>query len=313
MNTKFPPNSYYKTKNNFMKKIIFFTFLLLGSFCFSQSITKKYNSYSKQYEYFDSYGSMIAYEKYNSYSNQWEYYDLKSTQSQPYQYREPAKVDMSSTINAASVLQNRYDNNVQKLQSAITTISNQINNLDVDDEQKQVISNNFQKQVDELNKKNINYSSANETNRVIQWLYDSLNIFIKNATSSYSSSNSSNNSYSRTSETNNKPLKYEDFFNRTLNVYRIAIYHPSTYKFSPDEKIINNSYIVLKDNTILFRRADGTEYSRDLTNKRYNSMNQGYDYSSNYGAVFISENLTYVQFFDNYEPKGDSYTYFISK
>ncbi len=176
-----------------MKKVIIPLMLLLGTFYFSQTATKKYNSFQNRYEYFDSGGNMIGYEKYNNLSEQWEYYTTGNTSQtrQPTQYRDPAKVDMSSTINAASVLQNRYDNNVQKLQSVINNISNQINNLDVDDEQKQVISNNFQKQcVNELNQKNINYSSANETNRAIQWLYDSLNIIIKNTTSSTNSKKS---------------------------------------------------------------------------------------------------------------------------
>ncbi len=169
-----------------MKKALISVCLLIGIFCFSQTATKKYNSFYNQYEYFDSSGNMIGYEKYNSFSKQWEYYTAgnNSQSRQPTQYRDPQQLDISALGNAMATKQNNYNYNVQQLQTTVNTIVEQIKNLDVTDEQKQVIYQTFQQEcVNELNRTKINYSSANETNRVIQWLYDSLNTIIKNTTS----------------------------------------------------------------------------------------------------------------------------------
>ena len=169
-----------------MKKLLFSVCILLGQLCFSQTVTKKFNSFQNQYEYFDSNGNMTGYEKYNSFSKQWEYYTTNNTSQsrQPTQYRDPQQLDISALGNAMTTKQNNYNHNVQQLQNAVNTIVEQISNLDVTHEQKQIIYNNFNQQcVNELNRTRINYSSANETNRVIQWLYDSLNTIIKNTTS----------------------------------------------------------------------------------------------------------------------------------
>lgn len=95
-----------------MKQNVFTLLLLLiSSFCYSQSasVTKKYNSLNKRYEYFDSSGAMIGYEKYNSFSKQLEYYDLKSQYSrQPRQYGDYIEpLDNSSLLNIESNLKQR--------------------------------------------------------------------------------------------------------------------------------------------------------------------------------------------------------------
>ncbi|MDN3691198.1 hypothetical protein QWZ06_02415 [Chryseobacterium tructae] len=174
-----------------MKKFILSVCIMLSGIYYSQTATKKFNSFQNRYEYFDSGGNMIGYEKYNNFSKQWEYYTTNTPQAkQPTQYRDPQQLSISGLGNAMAIKQNNYNNNVQQLQNAVNNISDQINNLDVTDEQKQIIHNNFQQQcINELNRTKINYSSVNETNRVIQWLYNSLNIIIKNAvsTSNYNS------------------------------------------------------------------------------------------------------------------------------
>jgi hypothetical protein len=92
-------------------------------------------------------------------------------------------LNISSLGNATTILQNRYNNNVQQVQNTINTISNQINSLDVTNEQRKLISDTFQKScINEINRTRINYASANETSRVIQWLYDSVNTIIRNVT-----------------------------------------------------------------------------------------------------------------------------------
>jgi len=168
-----------------MKKIFISVCVLIGISCFSQTATKKYNSFYNRYEYFDSGGKIIGYEKYNNLSKQWEYYTTGTTSQprQPTQYRDPQQLNISGLGNATSILQNRYNSNVQQVQNTVNSITDQINNLDVTDEQRLLISDTFQKKcVDEINRTRINYSSANETNRVIKWLYDSVNTIIKNVT-----------------------------------------------------------------------------------------------------------------------------------
>jgi hypothetical protein len=175
-----------------MKKLIFSSCILLGQLWFSQTATKKFNSFQNRYEYFDSNGNMTGYEKYNSFSKQWEYYTTNNTSQsrQPTQYRDPQQLDISALGNAMTTKQNNYNYNVQQLQNAVNTISDQIKNLDLSYEQRKLISDTFQQNcVNEINRTRINYSSANETNRVIQWMYDSLNTIIKNtiSTSNYNS------------------------------------------------------------------------------------------------------------------------------
>lgn len=167
-----------------MKKILPILCILSINFCFSQTLTKKYNSNSKQYEYYDSFRNMIAYERYNSNSQQWEYYEVQSSQPKPYQYRDPAKLDLSPMINAASIKQNQYNNNLINVQNRISQINNDINNLNLSDSQKSEILNLFSESIAKnLNGKSFDYSSSNETNRIIKWLYDTSNKLIKNVTS----------------------------------------------------------------------------------------------------------------------------------
>ena len=171
-----------------MKKFTISVCILLGNLCFSQSITRKYNSYYDRYEYYEPSGSMISYEKYNSFTKQWEMYNVdgsavSNTARKPTQYRDPQELNISSLGNATTILQNRYNNNVQQVQNTINNISNQINSLDVTDEQRKLISDTFQKScINEINRTRINYASANETSHVIQWLYDSVNTIIRNVT-----------------------------------------------------------------------------------------------------------------------------------
>ncbi|SDF50917.1 hypothetical protein [Epilithonimonas hungarica] len=180
-----------------MKKVFVFSFLLLGSLYFSQSVVEKYNTIYNRYEYFDSQGNMIGYKGYNNLTRQWEYYDTKATQKQPYQYREPAKVDLNSTFNAASTLQNRYDNNTQLVQNTINIIDSKINNLDISENDKNIIHNSFSKAISKnLNGQNFNYSSSSETNRIINWLYDTINTITENTINSSKRTSNSNESTS---------------------------------------------------------------------------------------------------------------------
>lgn len=162
--------------NSLMKKVIFSVCMLLGVFCFSQTVTKKYNSYYNRYDYFDSYSNLIGYEKYNSYSGRWEYYSLKNSQQsrKPYQYRDPEKLDISGLGNAATTLQNRYNNNQKNAQAVIDDIVHQIKSLDMSETKKEKILNDFTETV------NSNMQTIYNGN--VNWLYDAVNTIIKNVT-----------------------------------------------------------------------------------------------------------------------------------
>ena len=157
-----------------MKKIIFSLCMLVGTFCFSQTVTKKFNSYYNRYDYFDSSSNLIGYEKYNSYSRQWEYYSLKSTQQsrQPYQYKDPQQLDISNLGDAATTLQNRYDSNRRNVQNAIYDIVNQVKAMNISDSQKASVLKAFNKTV-QMNTRKV---SSGET----EWLYDAINIIVEN-------------------------------------------------------------------------------------------------------------------------------------
>lgn len=295
-----------------MKKIFISACLIIGISCFSQTATKKYNSFYNRYEYFDSNGSMIGYEKYNSFSKQWEYYTTgtASQSQQPTQYRDPQQLSISGLGNAMATKQNNYNYNVQQLQNTVNSISNQINNLDLSYEQRQLISDSFRKKcVDEINRTRINYSSANETNRVIKWLYDSVNTIIKNTTASSFTSNTDSNNSSSNDYSNDSNIKAN--YGKTLPVYNIAVFDYNNKRVK-DETISTNSYVIINDNQIAFKKADGEISYRDLKNKVYNERKKGYEYSSQWGGVFIHEDLKYVEFFQGSLAIGENYTYYIT-
>lgn len=83
------------------------------------------------------------------------------------------QVDISSTINAATILQNRYNSNHQKVQAAINDITNQIMGLNVSKDTRQSIlegfNNTLVKHLDAINRQ---LSSATQTDNNIIWLYN---------------------------------------------------------------------------------------------------------------------------------------------
>ena len=277
-----------------MKKSFFAILFLVSIMSFSQTQTKRYNSMTKRYEYFDSRGNMIGYEFYNAMTRQWEYYETKSQNS----YQEPAKVDLSPTLNALSILQDRYDNNVQQVQNNINNISQKIDELDVTNYEREQIRNAFAKLIAEnLSGQKFNYSSASETNRIINWLYDSTNRIIKNVTSK-----------------ENNTDKISRFYNKKLNVNKIMIFNDPANK--GEVYIKSDSYVIISENKIVFKKADGEILERNLYNKRYVDRNGGgYEFSSDYGGVFIQEKLDFVEFYDTNEINQYSkknYTYYIN-
>lgn len=289
-----------------MKKIIFSAFLLFGISCYSQTTTKKYNSMNRRYEYFDSRGSMIGYEFYNTMTRQWEYYE--TSQKNSTQYRDPIQPNISSLGNATSTLQNRYNNNTSYLQQQVAEMVQSVYNLDLTDEEKTKIINKFQNgPLHSVNSKSFNYSSLNETNRVLNYLSESLNKIIKNVTAS----NSNNSNSYQNNSLNDYDSKIIASYGRMLPVYNIAIFN-SDNKRVKDETIVSSSYVLINEDKILFKKADGELSFRDLKDKRYNKNKKGYEYSSEWGDIFIHEDLKYVEFFQKKSTVGENYTYYIT-
>lgn len=252
-----------------MKKVFFSVFMLFGVFCFSQSVSKKFNSVYKRYEYFDSNGNMIGYEKYNNLLKQYEYYSTNNSQSpqtrQPTQYRDPAKLNLGINIFNQQISNNRNNNSVkvrnQRLNSSGELISVEIYN-----------------------------------NQTGEWEYHE-------PKNSNNTSNASITSYS-----NAKSLY--NYYGKTLKVWSIYEYIGNQGK---THSIQNDSFVIVNENYIQFKKADGSISYRELKNKKYNNQKLGYEFSSNYGAVFIHEDLKFIEFFNGLEPYGDNYTYFIDR
>lgn len=161
--------------NSLMKKVFFSIMLLFGAFCFSQTITEKYNSIYGRYDYIDSYGNLVAFKKFNIFSKQWEYYRVdQAQQRKPYQYKDPEKLDISGLGNAATTLQGRYNSNQKNAQVVIDDIVSQIKSLDISDTKKEKILNDFTQTV------NSNMQTIYNGN--VNWLYDAVNTIIKNVT-----------------------------------------------------------------------------------------------------------------------------------
>lgn len=252
---------------------------------------------NRRYEYFDSKGNMTGYEFYNTMTRQWEYYELSQRNST--QYRDPLQFNISSLGNATSTLQNRYNNNTSYLQQEVSAMVQSVYNLDLTNEEKTKIINKFQNEsLRIINTQAFNYSSLNETNKVLKYLRDNLNKIIQNTVLLNKKSSGSNTDLSD--------------YSKILKVDKISVFGDK-YKFIKDENIITDSYIIISENEIQFKRADGTLSYRDLKNKKYNYNREGYEYESEYGAIFIREDLKFVEFFKSNLPTGENYTYYINK
>lgn len=151
---------------------------------FSQSVTEKYNSLYKRYDYFDSSGNIIGYKKYNSLSRHWEYYNLNKTQyeRQPRQYgnyTQPYHLDLIER--ALRQKQQNYDSNFQTVKATIENIINDIKTWEISADAKYKIISHFKDAISKnLDNRNIDYGSAEQTRIVIKWLNETIEIIIKN-------------------------------------------------------------------------------------------------------------------------------------
>lgn len=103
----------------------------------------------------------------------------QSAYGKPYQYRDPVQLDISGLGNAMTTKQNRYNDNTQRIQSAIDRISNKLDKISKTDEEYDYLSNVF---IERCVKKmpSIDYSSVSQTDQLISNLYDCINYQIEN-------------------------------------------------------------------------------------------------------------------------------------
>ncbi|QQM25638.1 hypothetical protein [Elizabethkingia sp. M8] len=92
------------------------------------------------------------------------------------QYRDPVQPNLSPMFRAQSILQQRYDYNVQRVQETINDIFSRVYKFDIPSEQKEEIIRRFKEvPLKSINSQSINYSDNNTTNDVINYLYESIN------------------------------------------------------------------------------------------------------------------------------------------
>jgi len=161
-----------------MKKFVLLLSMLYSLSGIAQTITEKYNSLQKRYEYFNSSGNLIGYKTYDSLKQTWNYYE--AIQKQQNNYVEPINLELINKALASK--QARLDNNVQKIEYAIQDISDKIMSLDVEYEVKNRINDRFTNMLNNLNTQRLNYNSTSVSSQTINWLYTEINRIIPEET-----------------------------------------------------------------------------------------------------------------------------------
>lgn len=260
---------------------------------------------------------MIGYEFYNTMSRQWEYYEVSQRNSN--QYRNPLQLDLSSLGNATSILQNRYNSNTQYLQQQVSAMVQSVYDLEITEEQKNIIIKTFNDvPLKSINTKGFNYSSLSETNRVINYLSESLSKIIRKVViAEVTNLPKSDESSSFKSGLRSKVISQESYESSPLSHYYNNLFKVSSISQvdgtnAKTHTIKSDSYVILRSDGIEFKRADGSIGTRDFSNKRYNHQKKGYEFLSSFGSYFVHENLKFVEFYETAEPFGDNYTYYIS-
>lgn len=105
--------------------------------------------------------------------------NAQSAYTRPYQYRDPAPVDITPLGNAATTLQNRYNDNIQTVGHTVKKIKRDIYESNMSNDDKNEVVRRFNSVISSLNSQRIDYGSTNQTNAVINYLYDSVNKIIQ--------------------------------------------------------------------------------------------------------------------------------------
>jgi len=152
-----------------MKYISILLFILATSMGYSQSVTEKYNSLYKRYEYFDVSGNLIGYKTYNSLLKQWEYYEnVNSRRKTDYgNYVNP--VDLNLVQSTLQNRQARYDKNRQLVENYVVDLSINITNSYESQAKGEYVANLFFKEIEqEQIFSKIDFSNSSLTNAAIK-------------------------------------------------------------------------------------------------------------------------------------------------
>ncbi|RWX00881.1 hypothetical protein [Flavobacterium cerinum] len=151
-----------------MKNFLLLCGLLLYSVSFAQTLTEKWNSYNKQYEYFNSNNQMIGYKKYDSYTKSWLYYDVK-----PQVYEPKSNINLELTQQVLASKQQRYNYNKSLVQNAVNEMYKVIDETESSQESAKAIKSILNRDyISKLNSMQIDFSNDVTTDNIVSWLWD---------------------------------------------------------------------------------------------------------------------------------------------
>jgi len=298
-----------------MKYLLLFIF----SFSFSaycQTLTEKWNQYMNRYEYYDSANQLVGYKKYNTYNSSWEYFD--NTQNNQQQANLIPSYDFDLMYKALAYKQGQFDNNVQGLQNSISDITNKINALDIDDELKTAIHNDFKANyIDVVNSKHYDYGNSNVVSQLISWFYQGAQTAVKVETEKYKAAHP----VLYSNEVESQAAIQKSGQTKTIKTLKEINYHEGGYtstevvveKYNPYK---NNYEVVSRDTGAKIYFTDNQLYYFTKANKSWKSINWIYMYSdgyqhrfgdsTSYSYVTLSKDVDFIVIMDN--PVGDQFT-----
>lgn len=166
-----------------MKNLFILLFFFAGILGYSQTISETWNSIYNRYDYTDSNGTLVGYKGYNSITQAWEYTstnvpDPRINQSNEYQ----SPIDLNLMGRAAKARRNNniaaYNANVERVRTEADNIRNSIINSNSPKASK--ILDRFEKEViSQIRGKKFNYTSSEDTNQIIHYLYSNINKIIE--------------------------------------------------------------------------------------------------------------------------------------
>jgi hypothetical protein len=158
-----------------MKKVILLFCTLIFITIFSQNQTKKWNSISERYEYFNSNGKLLGYEKYNNILKQWEYFDSESKNkydsynNSTAEFYSDLDLQQNATIKHLKYQNNTSQNNYQKILNLVARWDNFILAQNYTQNRKTKIINDAHI---EINKSisNVDYTYNLAVNTFAEWI-----------------------------------------------------------------------------------------------------------------------------------------------
>lgn len=271
---------------------------------FAQTSTEKYNSLMKRYEYFDNRGYMTGYKQYNNLLKQWEYFNSNNSSYQGYQAQPPQpNVDLNLTREVLKSKQQRYDYNNQRLQDAVNAIFKTLPDHDSKIEFRNYVAKNINGSSNDLS-----YDSV--TNQLIN------NLYIVGENLSNKAVKKSVKEAPIVFDGENKTDKINEAIRQNTVSNLISYKGLHEAKSVQEYKYFNNQWILVETDTrpsqinyydyfLTFKRSHLEKpYVRYLFFEGYNSKDNFYFYSSDYGDVHIYGGFKTVVLFDKVDGAG---------